>query len=73
MSNFSEAIDKITGDINWNCHCMGNNTKGPCKHLFKSAFTCFVKNQTNPENCQLKINLMQECQNKFENFYKNDK
>jgi intermembrane space import and assembly protein 40 len=69
MSDFSQAINPITGTINWQCTCMGNNPIGPCGELFKEAFKCFVKYQKTPEKCQSKINLMQTCQEKYPKLY----
>ncbi len=67
-----QAIDPITGEINWNCPCMGNNPKGPCGPLFKLAFSCFIKNQNNPEVCSTFINNMNDCQKKHSSFYAQD-
>lgn len=67
-----QAIDPKTGKINWECPCMGNNTKGPCRELFKLAFKCFLKNQEFPEKCNEKIIKMQNCQNEFPNIYNED-
>lgn len=27
-----------SGDINWNCLCLGGKASGPCREHFKSAF-----------------------------------
>jgi intermembrane space import and assembly protein 40 len=65
-----QAIDPITGKINWDCPCMGNNPKGPCGKMFKKAFECFVKNQQEPDKCTPLIDIMQKCQEKYPNVYK---
>lgn len=65
----NEAINPITGEINWECPCMGNNPKGPCGELFKVAFKCFIKNQDNPNTCKELINTMQKCQEKYPKLY----
>lgn len=67
-----QAIDPKTGKINWDCPCMGNNPKGPCGLLFKQAFQCFIKNQTNPDICSQFMIKMQECQYKYPKFYELD-
>ena len=64
-----QAIDPKTGEINWNCPCMGNNPTGPCGELFKKAFKCYVDNQDNPEKCKILINTMQNCQEKYPKLY----
>ena len=67
-----QAINPITGEINWDCPCMGNNPKGPCGELFKNAFKCFIKNQDNPEKCTDKIQKMSFCQESYPSFYKEE-
>lgn len=67
-----EAINPITGEINWDCPCMGNNNKGPCAELFKKAFRCFVENRDNLDKCQNKFIKMQECQVKYPSLYDNE-
>ena len=64
-----EAIDPETGEINFDCECLKDYTKGPCINLFKEAFTCFVKNQGDPEKCQPLFKKMQECFDKYPDIY----
>ena len=47
------AIDPDTGEINWDCPCLEAALKPPCGELFKKAFACFVKSETEPkgEDC----------------------
>lgn len=30
-----------SGDINWNCPCLGGMATGPCGVEFREAFSCF--------------------------------
>lgn len=30
-----------SGEINWNCPCLGGMATGPCGVEFRDAFTCF--------------------------------
>lgn len=30
-----------SGDINWNCPCLGGMATGPCGVEFRDAFSCF--------------------------------
>lgn len=30
-----------SGEINWNCPCLGGMATGPCGVEFREAFTCF--------------------------------
>ena len=65
-----EAIDPITGDINWACECLGNNTKGPCADLFKRAFTLFVKSQKDHTiDFSSEMAEMQKCMSKHPQLY----
>lgn len=68
-----EAIDPVTGEINWNCPCMGNNTQGPCGELFKNAFKCFISNRDNLEICTDKFTKMNKCQAKYPLIYNDEK
>lgn len=65
MDNFSEAIDPITGNINWDCPCMGDNPKGACGELFKDAFKCFVKNYDKENDTELPF----QCKEYFEKMF----
>jgi intermembrane space import and assembly protein 40 len=67
-----EAIDPVTGDINWNCECLGNNAKGPCGEIFKKAFTAYVQSLTDPEiKCEELILEMQTCFSQYPDLYSN--
>lgn len=63
-----EAVDPITGNINWECPCMGENPTGICGELFKSAFRCYVKHYQNqaddglPLECITSFQRLTECQ-----------
>lgn len=36
------AFNEETGEINWDCPCLGGMAHGPCGEEFKAAFSCFV-------------------------------
>ena len=36
------AFNPETGEINWDCPCLGGMAHGPCGDEFKVAFSCFV-------------------------------
>ena len=36
------AFNPETGEINWDCPCLGGMAHGPCGDEFKAAFSCFV-------------------------------
>ncbi|ORX96567.1 hypothetical protein K493DRAFT_314437 [Basidiobolus meristosporus CBS 931.73] len=57
------AFDPVTGEINWDCPCLGGMAKGPCGEEFKEAFSCFVKSGAEPKgiDCVEKFSAMQNC------------
>ena len=67
-----EAIDPITGIINWDCTCFKGKAHGPCGPLFREAFKFFVKNQDQPEKCQELMSILQECLDKHPDLYQED-
>lgn len=52
-----EAFNEETGEINWDCPCLGGMAHGPCGEDFKSAFSCFVYSKEEPKGS--------ECLDKF--------
>lgn len=43
------AFNPETGEINWECPCLGGMAHGPCGEEFKAAFSCFVYSKTDPQ------------------------
>lgn len=43
------AFNPETGEINWDCPCLGGMAHGPCGEEFKAAFSCFVYSQEEPK------------------------
>lgn len=43
------AFNPETGEINWDCPCLGGMAHGPCGEEFKSAFSCFVYSKEEPK------------------------
>jgi mitochondrial intermembrane space import and assembly protein 40 len=43
------AFNPETGEINWDCPCLGGMAHGPCGEEFKAAFSCFVFSQEDPK------------------------
>lgn len=43
------AFNPETGEINWDCPCLGGMADGPCGPEFKAAFSCFVYSQEEPK------------------------
>jgi mitochondrial intermembrane space import and assembly protein 40 len=57
------AFNPATGEINWDCPCLGGMAHGPCGEEFRAAFSCFVFSEEEPKgmNCIDKFQGMQEC------------
>lgn len=57
------AFDPETGEINWDCPCLGGMADGPCGEEFKAAFSCFVYSSAEPKgvDCVEKFQAMQNC------------
>lgn len=51
------AFNPETGEINWDCPCLGGMAHGPCGEEFKAAFSCFVYSKEEPKGI--------ECIDKF--------
>lgn len=43
------AFNPETGEINWDCPCLGGMADGPCGEDFKTAFSCFVYSTEEPK------------------------
>ena len=43
------AFNPETGEINWDCSCLGGMAHGPCGPEFREAFSCFVYSKEEPK------------------------
>ncbi|KAF9222551.1 hypothetical protein BS17DRAFT_643273, partial [Gyrodon lividus] len=57
------AFNPETGEINWDCPCLGGMAHGPCGQQFRAAFSCFVFSENEPKgiDCVEKFKAMQDC------------
>ena len=57
------AFNPVTGEINWDCPCLGGMAHGICGAQFREAFSCFVFSEKEPKgiDCVDKFKLMQDC------------
>ncbi|KAI9696762.1 MAG: Oxidoreductase [Candelina mexicana] len=57
------AFNPETGEINWDCPCLGGMAHGPCGEEFKKAFSCFVYSKEEPKgmDCIEHFKTMQGC------------
>lgn len=46
------AFNPETGEINWDCPCLGGMAHGPCGPEFKEAFSCFVHSTEEPKGME---------------------
>lgn len=65
------AFNPETGEINWDCPCLGGMADGPCGEDFKAAFSCFVFSEVDPKgmDCIDKFQHMQDCFRKYPEIY----
>ncbi|KAM3554570.1 hypothetical protein ARSEF4850_006395 [Beauveria asiatica] len=65
------AFNPETGEINWDCPCLGGMAHGPCGDEFKTAFSCFVYSNEEPKGmeCIDKFQAMQECFRQYPEIY----
>ncbi|KAH0612540.1 uncharacterized protein H6S33_008920 [Morchella sextelata] len=65
------AFNPETGEINWDCPCLGGMAHGPCGDEFKAAFSCFVFSTEEPKgvDCIDKFKDMQACFQKYPEVY----
>ncbi|KAI0790776.1 hypothetical protein C8Q75DRAFT_716716, partial [Abortiporus biennis] len=57
------AYNPETGEINWDCPCLGGMAHGPCGMEFREAFSCFIYSEQEPKgiDCVEKFKAMQNC------------
>lgn len=57
------AFNEATGEINWDCPCLGGMAHGTCGEQFRAAFSCFVYSKDEPKgmDCIDKFKEMQGC------------
>ncbi|KAK4644027.1 Oxidoreductase [Podospora bellae-mahoneyi] len=65
------AFNPETGEINWDCPCLGGMAHGPCGEEFKAAFSCFVYSKEEPKGieCIDKFQGMQTCFRQYPEIY----
>jgi len=68
------AFNEETGEINWDCPCLGGMAHGPCGPEFREAFSCFVFSKEEPKgmDCIEKFKGMQDCFQQHPDIYKGE-
>lgn len=61
-----------SGEINWNCPCLGGMATGPCGVEFREAFSCFhySEAETKGADCYEAFKTMQDCMAEYPTVYK---
>ncbi|KAL8917999.1 MAG: hypothetical protein Q9172_005590 [Xanthocarpia lactea] len=65
------AFNEETGEINWECPCLGGMAHGPCGDQFRTAFSCFVFSKEDPKgmDCIEHFKSMQDCFRQYPEVY----
>ncbi|KAI5949662.1 MIA40 [Candida margitis] len=73
-SDGETAYNPETGEINWDCPCLGGMAQGSCGEEFKEAFTCFIFSDAEPKgiDCVKKFETMRTCFKKHPDEYKEE-
>lgn len=60
-----------SGEINWNCPCLGGMATGPCGVEFREAFSCFHYSESEPKgsDCYDTFKTMQDCMAQYPTVY----
>lgn len=60
-----------SGEINWNCPCLGGMASGPCGVQFREAFSCFHYSEAEPKgsDCYEHFRKMQDCMAGYPELY----
>jgi intermembrane space import and assembly protein 40 len=60
-----------SGEINWNCPCLGGMATGPCGVEFRDAFSCFHYSEAEPKgsDCYDAFKTMQDCMGQYPTVY----
>ncbi|GBE81564.1 hypothetical protein SCP_0312930 [Sparassis crispa] len=68
------AFNPETGEINWDCPCLGGMAHGPCGLQFREAFSCFVFSEKEPKGieCIERFKAMQDCFREHPDVYGED-
>ncbi len=68
------AFNPETGEINWDCPCLGGMAHGPCGPQFREAFSCFVFSTEEPKgmDCIEKFQGMRDCFQEHPDVYKDE-
>lgn len=69
-----EGIETETGEINWDCPCLGKITQPPCGDVFKEAFSCFFYSKSEPKGseCIDLFRKLRDCFDKYPEIYSDD-
>ena len=63
-----------SGEINWDCPCLGGMAYGPCGEEFRAAFSCFVYSKAEEKgiDCLQEFQTMQNCMEQHPDVYQEE-
>jgi len=63
-----------SGEINWDCPCLGGMAVGPCGVEFREAFSCFHYSKEEPKgaDCLEAFQAMQDCMKDYPELYEKE-
>lgn len=66
------AFNPETGEINWDCPCLGGMAHGPCGEEFKAAFSCFVYSDVEPKGMDCVDKFQYVCSSTWTFFFERE-
>jgi len=70
-SDTPKGLITESGEINWECPCLGGMAVGPCGVEFREAFSCFHYSEEEPKGveCLEVFQKMQDCMKDYPELY----
>jgi len=70
-SDTPKGLITESGEINWECPCLGGMAVGPCGVEFREAFSCFHYSKEEPKgvDCLEAFQKMQDCMKDYPELY----
>jgi len=70
-SDTPKGLITESGEINWECPCLGGMAVGPCGVEFREAFSCFHYSEEDPKGveCLEVFQKMQDCMKDYPELY----
>eukprot|EP00118_Oscarella_pearsei_P026537 m.310055 g.310055 ORF g.310055 m.310055 type:complete len:147 (+) comp49372_c0_seq1:79-519(+) len=71
----SPGIILPSGEINWDCPCLGGLASSPCAETFRESFTCFYYSteEAKGSDCLPQFVAFKDCMDANEDYFRRDK